>query len=172
MKNTAINTLKYTGIVTLSQYIGTKKFKIAQQHNAGGSYLFDFLAHSLIGDFTYAKILKPTKVVVLKRKKTEGNDGYTYISKSGFITLTTNPEIITDNDKTRVRYSFIIPKDQVESLVTDDLTGLCLGLYSNAVTDFNELHNYSAICEIGSVSKNALINSSLVVDWELVISNI
>ena len=59
MKNTAINTLKYTGIVTLSQYIGSKKRQIARMHNEGGDALFRFLANCLAGDFTTAKLTMP-----------------------------------------------------------------------------------------------------------------
>ena len=45
MTNTAVNTLTYTGIVTLSQYIENKKVKIGQTHNKGGAPLFKFLSN-------------------------------------------------------------------------------------------------------------------------------
>ena len=55
MKNTAINHINYTGIVTLSQYINGKKFLITQKHNAGAHMLFDFLADCLVGNFDLVK---------------------------------------------------------------------------------------------------------------------
>ena len=67
MKNTAINTLNYTGIVSLSQCIGNRKIKIAQMHNTGGASLFNFLANCLIGNFTTAKINYPTKIKLINR---------------------------------------------------------------------------------------------------------
>ncbi len=181
MKNTAINTLNYTGIVTLSQYIGSQRIELARKHNSGGSPLFDFLADCLIGNFTMAKLLRPTKIMLVKR--TENKDpttgavsSYSYESKSGFIYLLTKPEKIYSSTQCKVRYSFIVPKDQLESIT--DYKDLGIGLYTNAVadsaTDSGSLENYAAFCLLDNndLSKSTRIGAALVVDWELIISNI
>ena len=65
MKNTALNTLNYTGIVTLSQYVGKTKLQIAQFHNTGNTSLFSFLANCLAGEFDKVKSHTPTLVKVI-----------------------------------------------------------------------------------------------------------
>ena len=172
MRNIARNTLGYTGIVTLSQYIGNKKVKIAQRHNTGGNVLFEFLSDCLLGDFAKAKISVPTKIMLMKRTLIPNDDGkeaYSYESKSGFIYLLTKPEKVYSTTITGsiVRYSFIVSKDMVESI--NDFTGLGIGLFTDKATT-NNLDGYSAFCEL-DLSKNDVVNSSLVVDWELVITN-
>ena len=111
MKNTAINTLKYTGIVTLSQYIGAKKVKIAQRHNDGGDALFEFLASGLIGDFAMAKALRPTKIMLLRQTNTPENPIYETTDNADFYYLLTRPEKLSSVGLSKVRYSFLIPKE-------------------------------------------------------------
>ena len=114
MKNVAINTLQYSGIVTFSQYIENKKVKLAQIHNTGGSSLFDFLAKCLAGDFTLAKEHRPTKIRLLRRYGSKPAE-YTYESVTPFIFLRVPPEsVATSGSETRVRFSFIVPKDLIE----------------------------------------------------------
>ena len=142
MRNTAINNLTYTGIVTLSRYVGSKKIKIAQLHNTGGNPLFDFLADCLIGDFVTAKVFRPTKIMLLNRIEVSDEPGtYEYDSKSGFIYLLTKPEKIDSATQSKVRYSFIIPKDQIEGV--DTTTGLGIGLYTDSTT-LDDINNYAA----------------------------
>jgi hypothetical protein len=168
MKNTAINTLKYTGEVTLSQYIGQKKYRVAQLHNAGGNALFNFLADCLIGEFNIAKANRPTKIMLISRSA-DGPDGYEYRGVSGFIYLLTNPEKVYNVEDTdaicRVRYSFIIPQDMIEGINSLDKLGI--GLYSDAE---KSPEAFAAYCEF-DVSASSLVNTALVVDWELIISN-
>ena len=166
MKNIAINNLKYTGIVTLSQYIGQKKVKIAQVHNTGGDSLFNFFASSLIGDFTMAKALRPTKIMLLKQTNTPENPIYETTDNADFYYLLTRPEKITSAGLSRIKYSFLIPKQDVDRL---DFEKLCVGLYADAATT-DEPGNYAAVCNLG-LSKNNVVSASLVVDWELIISN-
>lgn len=167
MKNTAINALKYTGIVTLSQYIGSKKIKIAQTHNEGGSTLFEFLANCLIGDYTLAKIFRPTQIALLKRDTQKDQAGnYKYDLLGGFIHVLTKPEKVYSNGNCRVRYSFIIQKETIDSI--PDFTDVYLGLYHEDVSD-STLGDYSAICPLGLT--NTVVSAALVVDWELIISN-
>jgi len=167
MKNTAINTLAYTGVVTLSQYIGQKKYKVATLHNEGGNSLFNFLADCLVGDFTIARSNKPSKIMLISRTA-NGSGDYTYTSASGFIFLLTDPEKVYDVASSglncRVRYSFIIPQDMIEGISLDNLG---IGLYSYSET---APEAFAAYCELG-VTTNSLINTALVVDWELIISN-
>jgi hypothetical protein len=163
MKNTAVNTLKYTGIVTLSQYIGSKKIKIAQMHNTGKKSLFDYLADCLIGDFTKVGATRPTKIKLVNY--IVSNDPNTYSDVSGFIYLLTKPEKIEDANSCRVRYSFIVPKDEIEGIT---FTNLGVGLYADGANDTSAV---AAFCPINGLSASVLMNASLVIDWELVISD-
>jgi hypothetical protein len=175
MKNKAINTLAYTGVVTLSQYIGSKKVKILQTHNSGSSPLFDFLADCLVGDYTTARFRRPNKVMLIQRtkvydKENAGNFHYEYTYVAGFYCLISKPEKINDGTKSVVRYSFMIPRDAISS---NQFEGLCLGLYADTVkgTDEEDIKKYSAFCEL-NLSSRDIIDSALVVDWELSISNL
>ena len=87
--------LAYTGIVTLSQYIGTKKIKLAQMYNKGGDSLFTFISDCLTGDFDIARLNRPTKIMLLNCSKENDDSGNTininYESASGFIYLVSKP---------------------------------------------------------------------------------
>lgn len=170
MKNTAINTLKYTGIVTLSQYSGSKKIKLLQVHNTGGDSLFEFLTSCLMGDFATARLTRPTKIMLLER--INPNDKYdppVYdqpANSQGFMYLITKPEKISESGSSRVRYSFVIPKETIASVKSSD--NLYLGLYTN---EAEAPENFAAICEL-KLANNSIPNAALVVDWDLIISNI
>ena len=166
MKSTVINTLKYTGMVTLSQYIGTKKVKLVQKHNRGGNALFNFLTDCLVGDFTKAKAASPNKIVLLGKGTDEE-----YIPKSGVIYLLSPAEKFYDEDEGwKVRYSFMVPKDQVEATTFIDLS---IGLYNSTFDDkTGNLLNYVALFELDPKEvPSVLTNTALVIDWELSISN-
>lgn len=173
MKNTAINTLKYTGIVTLSQYIGSKKTRVSEVHNHGGNSLFNFFTDCLMGDFEKADIMRPSKIALVERTSTKDEfDNYIYrfqnSNSSQFFDILTKPEKVVGTTESHVRYSFVIPKEVVENLV--DFTSLYLGLYHSGA-DAESLGNYAALCKL-ELAKNSIINAALVVDWELVVSNI
>lgn len=173
MNNIAINTLNYTGIVTLSQYIGNKKIKLAQMHNTGGTSLFNFLANCLAGNFTSAKTNWPTKIKILERTaEDENTQNYEYRSVTGFIFLRSAPEVLDNSlGECRVRYSFMIPRDLLESIPSIDTLGL--GLYTNNAVE-SEPGNFAAFCAFGPdllLDSGDLLNASLLVDWELVITN-
>ena len=179
MKNIATNTLSYTGIVTLSQYVGTKKIELAQIHNTGGSSLFSFLADCLRGNFDYAKANYPAKIKLLEQEVIDvDSHKYNYNSLSGFIFLRTPPESGAASEgelgsgQCRVKYSFMIPRDLLEIIMDGTSTNLGLGLYSRGAVE-SEPENFAAFCLLKelSLSRNNLVNSSLLVDWELVISN-
>lgn len=172
MKNKIRNTVGYTGIVTLSQYINNKKIQVARVHNTGGASLFNFLAYCLAGDFTLAKAYTPTKIKLLKRTGKKISE-YSYESVTNFIWLRTPPEPKYSSSESRVRFSFIIPKDFLQSLVLDTTEeALGIGLYSNAVADNDtEVENFMAFCTIDELNRNDLANTFLVVDWELIIAN-
>ena len=170
MRNRAINALNYTGIVTLSQYIGTKKIKLAQVHNTGGSSLFNFLANCLAGEFDVAKANIPTKIRLLNRIGDADNYIYSPITSSIF--LRTPPEPSFTTGESRVKFSFIIPRDFLDSasLTSTPDNTLCLGLYANSVSEDN-WDNFMAFCELDSLGQSILANAYLVVDWELIITN-
>ena len=166
MKNRAINTLNYTGIVTLSQYVGDKTIQIDRIQNAGGSALFDFLYDCLMGEFDRSK--RPTKIMILTRQPVDDAGVYGYVPASGFIFLRTVPTKDIEKDSNGgVKYSFVIPRDIFENLGATDT--LYLGLYSHK-TAWEDTNDYMAICKLEQ-SSSELQNSSLVVDWELFITN-
>lgn len=169
MKNKAINTLSYSGIVTLSRTDGIKKTKIAQMHNEGKNPLFAFLADCLIGDFYHTK--RPAKIKLLKRELSTGENSVTiedYVDITGSIHLLTQPIAEHDASRSLVRYSFIIPRDYIEGL--DDMTDLWLGLYTLGTSD-SDTADFAACCEV-DIDKNDIAGASLAVDWELIISNL
>jgi hypothetical protein len=61
----------------------------------------------------------------------------------------------------------MIPRDAIG---TKQLEGLCLGLYADIVPK-KDIEKYSAFCEL-NLSSRDIIDSALVVDWELSISNL
>ena len=167
-KNKAINTLTYTGIVTLSQYLGNKKTVVYRSHNEGGSVLFNFFANCLIGDFSNANKSLPTKVMFLTKPTASSN--YTPVNPSAFTHLLTTPERDYEGDIPCVRYSFVIPKDRVVVARTNE--NIYLGLYNEENTDPADAElaqKYMAVCPVDLTGSSA--NAALVVDWELFISN-
>lgn len=164
MKDNTINNIGYTGIVTLSRYTGHKKVKIIEAHNEGKYPLFNFFTDCLIGDFDIAKIDRPTKIMLLMSNKARTE----CTSKSGFIYLLKKPEksSVANSSAAAVKYSFIIPRDQLEGVTFNSI-----GLYTNSSTEDN-VESYAAIVDIESYTEQELASSTaLVVDWELIISN-
>jgi hypothetical protein len=175
MKTTALNSLKYTGIVTLYRYAGEKKIKIAEIQNTGGDSLFNFLAECLVGDFDTASISRPTKIMLLEEiddeKDSRGEPVPAYlVSKSGFIYLLSKPEKTYDNTnkKCTVCFSFKIPRDMLESANT---SSLCIGLYANN-TNILDIDNWAALVKnIPINGSQILASSSYLLDWQLNITN-
>ena len=165
MKNSAINTLKYTGTVTLSQCIGSKKIKLAQINNAGGQPLFNFFADCLLSDFEIAKMNCPSKIKLLAEKPGDSEGQTKYESKSGFINWTSKPEkVYTGSVISTVRYSFIVPR----ALLSGN-TFSHIGLYADSAKHGDE-NNYAAIVFTDSLT-DISTSSALIIDWELNISN-
>ena len=157
MKNTAINSLSYTGTVTLSQYAGTKKLVVAKIHNTGLNRLFSFLSDCLIGDFEAAKVNRPDKIMLLK-KDSDGD----YVKASDFIYFLSSPEKVYSTSASIVKYSFIIPRD----MLLKDFHGI--GLYAYIDKEYT---NPAAYCAIDKDKIKLSTSSVLVVDWELNIAN-
>lgn len=164
MKNKAINTLEYTGVVRLSQYIGSKKVEVAKLQNEGSYSLFNFFADCLVGDFEVAQINRPTKIMLLQKDSKTSE----FTSKSGFIFQTSKPEKVYDTAKGTVRYSFIIPKDLISSIKPETVTHI--GLYANSATDGEET-NFSALVGVDLTNDDLASAAAVLVDWELNISN-
>ena len=163
IKGAAINSLAYTGIVKLSQYIGRKKFTIAQMHNAGGKALFEFLSDCLVGDFELARLDRPTKILLLNEDE---NKTLSKATDTDFIYLTSKPEKVYDEVEGIVRYSFIIPQDIFANTKFN-----AVGLYTDTATT-SDVDDYAAFCSISTDKLNDIsISSVLVLDWELHISN-
>lgn len=168
MKNTAINALEYTGIVTLSQYIGSKKVKIAQVQNSGAYSLFNFLSDCLLGDFEVAAFNRPTKIMLLNTVKTDENGEAVnpyYESRSNFIYLLSKPEKIYNSSKGTVRYSFVVARDLLEGTTFNSI-----GLYADSA-DQGSPDNFAAVVNVSLNAQSLVTSSALVIDWELNISN-
>lgn len=157
MKGSILDSLSYTGTVTLSQYVGKKRFEVARVKNAGNAPLFDFLANCLAGNFDLAEPERPVKIMLLQQ------DGEELTSRSDFLWLLTNPERV---DVGKVRYSFIVPN----SWLTSSNSFNAIGLYTRNA-DLSSLSNYAAICGVKDASNNISPSAVLVVDWELSVAN-
>ena len=165
MKSKLIKSLNYTGIVTLSKYNGSKKTKLLQVYNSGGTQLFEFLKACFLGETEKADARRPAKIRLLKIQGTTIEE-----ASSGFIGLFTPPvETGSDSDCT-VTYSFLIPRDQLVGLTS--LNNLGLGLYSKNTTSDDSLYNCVAICDLSGhlTASDLYSSSSLVVDWSLCIT--
>lgn len=168
MKNSALNNLSYTGIVTLSRYKDGKKIPIRKIKNSGGNSLFNFLSNCLLGDFETAKFELPTKIMLLHADHDNNGLLTDITSVSGFIYFLTRPErLYTDTGmaSSTVCYSFVIPMDIVENTNFNSI-----GLYSDMATEL-DVDSFAAICEIDGVSGMQDASSVLVVDWRLTITN-
>lgn len=168
MKSAAINTLSYTGIVTLSQYRGNKKIPIKQFKNSGGNSLFNFLANCFLGDFNTASAELPTKIMLLKTERDKDGNYGSIESVSGFYSLFTKPErLFTDSGvcSSTICYSFVIPADIIENTTFNSI-----GLYANMAAE-SDKENFAAICELGNISETWSSSSVLVIDWRLTITN-
>ena len=171
MRNTAINSLRYTGIVTVSQCIGSKKIELVKYNNTGSTTLFNFITDCLLGDFETAKANRPTKIMLLEYVQTDANNQQLeepyHKSKSGFIYLLNKPEKVYDDVNGIVRYSFKITRDMREGTSFDSI-----GLYANSTDDIH-LENWAAM--VHGVKLNGLgtsqTSSALIIDWELHITN-
>jgi hypothetical protein len=162
MNGTVINNLKYTGVVTLSQYIGKKRIVLAKSENAGGPPLFDFLAECLAGNFDVAKVNRPTKIMLLNNV----NGELTATGNAGWIWLTTPPEIVSSATGT-VRYSFIIGSEDLKANKGFN----AIGLYTSSAKKDSLSTAYAALCSIAVDINNLSTSSALLVDWELSIAN-
>ncbi len=178
MKSKTINSLFYTGIVTLSQYSRNKKVPILQLHNSGGNLLFDFLANCLTGDFDLAAPNQPNKIMLLNIEGGIPEDistlnlaTSTITPVSDFIYLLTKPERVNSSDSCTVRYSFSVASEFLASKAFN-----CIGLYTDKVspdkTTDEFKNNFVALCKLSTADLEAIPTSSrLVIDWELNISN-
>lgn len=169
MKNNALNTLEYSGTVTLSQNIGNKKHKIAQYHNAGKYSLFSFLADCLVGDFDMAKVNRPSKIMLLHK-----HDDGSLESLSGYIHHTRLPEKVTNQSSpntSTVRYSFQISRNLLDGI---DITKLDhIGLYSDITSAEDYATELAALVKLKDDlnSNQVSATSAIFLDWDLNISN-
>ena len=160
MNNNKNDIMQYTGIVTLSQYIGNKKVKLASIHNNGGEGLFNFIVDCLMGEFVTAEFNRPAKIKLLQ-------ESGSLSGASPYIYLLTNPARVYPNEENlgcAVRYSFVIPRELLETEFN------AIGLYADAATE-QDLAYYVAKCYIDAASIMADTSSALVVDWDLTFTN-
>lgn len=163
IKGTTINSLKYTGIVTISQCTGTKKTILSRSSNTGGISLFTYFADCLLGDFDVASLNRPTKIMLLN---IDDSGIITKEQNATFITLLTKPEKVYSETEGIVRYSFIVPQDQIIGTNFN-----AVGLYAASATDA-DLYNYAACSRIVDLDRNSMaLSSVLTLDWELHITN-
>lgn len=165
MKDIATETLSYSGIVTLSQQIGKKIVVLSKTHNTGGESLFSFLADCLLGKLDTASV--PAKIKLVNREKYD-DASYNYESVSGFVFLRSPAEKTkTSSGDYCVRYSFMIPRDMLENIANIETLGI--GLYARNASEA-DTENFLAFCSV-KFNIGQIVNSSLLVDWDLIISN-
>lgn len=167
MKNLATNSLRYTGIVTISRYNGSKKIKLVEKQNSGKYALFNFFSDCLLGDFSIAKFNWPSKIMLLEYIDNNSQGGQPhYESRSGFIYLLNKPEKVYSPSKSSVRFSFLVPRDLLEGTTFNSI-----GLYADSASTL-EYENFAALVTDVRLSSQSLATSSaLLIDWELNISN-
>ena len=163
-KNKALNSIQYTGTVTLSRYIGEKKVKIAQFNNAGKYSLFNFFSDCLLGDFDIAKNNRPTKIMLLNKEVSKAGE-ISYESKSGYIYLYNKPVKSYSAQKGIVQYSFHIYRDFLEGTTFNSI-----GLYPDSA-GYSDVENFAAVVDNVKPEHDISKLAVLVVDWELTISN-
>lgn len=164
IKGSTVSTLGYTGIVTLSQYAGTRKTVLTRTHNEGGQALFNYLARCLQGDFSSVAVDRPAKIMLLN---IDADGNKTKAINSGFIYITAEPQLVYSTTESIVKYSFIISPDM---LIGTNFNAI--GLYAASATE-SDLDNIAACCNVNFEQQDSLsLSSVLVVDWELHISNL
>ncbi len=149
MKKTllSLNPLRYTGIVSLSQYTDSEKILLSQLHNKGTNQLFDYFANCLVGNFEAAKTNSPTKIMLLKKS----SDGKTIEPASPFIYLRTLPEKIKEDAShihPAVRYSFVISQDVV---INKNFNAI--GLFLNKS---NDIKDYAACIDLEDINNEEI----------------
>ena len=167
MKNIARNTLTYTGNVTLSQYIGSKKVVVGKIHNSGGKTLFDFLVSCFTGDFITANTLLPRKIALFTAETTDDGVLSRIVEKCGeWGLLSPARKVDSTEDNSSVRYSFSIPFEIISPITSFEKA--YVGLY----TEFeDDCMNYMAYFSLHDLDRSLFLNTALVVDWELQITN-
>lgn len=162
----------YEGKVTLTlksnnHVLSTKTYK-----NSGTTQLFRFLGYCLIDEYEEAKKLLPNKILLLNNFS---EDKYAPISdyvnpRTTWQTLAKLPTIISDNNTTKVVYSFEIPRAAIE----DDFNQVAL--YGALVDDYKEFSAYYYLKDIyGALEDQKVAEWSattvLLIEWELSLSN-
>ena len=169
MKSTAINTLRYSGIVTISRYIKQKKIKLAQVKNTGGQSLFNFFSECLAGDYRLAEVYRPAKILLLKYEEIlDGGVSKLTVSPASdnFVHLLAKPEKVYNTSASTVRYSFIVSGDMLQSTRFNGI-----GLYPESAT-LDTCKDFAAFCRVDELEDVSISPSSiLVVDWELNVLN-
>lgn len=166
VKGKTANNIGYTGIVTISQYVKSKKIVLAQSHNEGGVALFNYLASCLAGDFSVAEVTRPSKIMLLNVDDTSGKARQiTRARNAEFIPILAKPEQVYSAAEGIVRYSFIIPQDALAGTNFN-----AVGLYTATAT-YADFEDYAALSIINLDRSNLSLSSVLVLDWELHISN-
>lgn len=173
MNNSALSGLRYTGIVTLSQYINGKKRIIGKIKNTGGLPLFDFFTDCLIGNYEAAQFNRPSKIMLLKQNlnNTESSE---LVPVSGFIYMISRPEKVASSklfsdilDNTEIAsvacLSFLVPATAISETFTH------IGLYTDS-TGLHDIEAYAALVPVNT-ALNFTSESVLLLDWYLIVSN-
>jgi len=167
--------LTYNGNITVTIVDGDRLISTKTYHNNAAQKLFQFFIASLRGEFTAAKNTRPCRLVLFRRgdeetSASEINSTYwndTYRVSTPVLYDTT---IVKNNtNDCSVTYHFKIPYAQltVGSKITK------LGLYPNTISSFsNDLCAYRFLSTEEAITiEGGSGNFTLIVDWELVISN-
>lgn len=173
MNNGALSGLRYTGIVTLSQYINGKKRIIGKIKNTGGLPLFDFFTDCLIGNYETAQFNRPSKIMLLKYS--DNAESPELIPVSGFIYMISRPEKVNGSDlfsdffdnigtASVACLSFLVPANAINETFTH------IGLYTDSAGLYN-INDYAALVPVDMANTNFTSESVLLLDWYLIVSN-
>lgn len=166
-----VNNVAYEGTVHVRVVDNGHTCYSTTLKNRGTGKLFEFLSLCLLGLFTKAKPLVPTKLRLLYNSPTGERQAC-----SSFVSLSKAPTSDVEGDTAAAVLSFTVPYAYIYSATEngDDKPFNQIALYSAAETDINEMCAYYDITAVEAASMNPASwsqTSLLIIDWELQLSN-
>ena len=159
-----MNSLTYTGNVTVSIVKNKTIIKTYHGHNSGSKELFHFFAYALAGKYKIAESLRPLRIMLFEKTtdKPEGQAVSNYIG----INVPTTVEATTDNTSYKATLHFLIPYTYITGNKVD-----IYKLYPLNSADALAIFDAEAAGQAIDLSNINKAKYSLIVDWELLVSN-
>lgn len=167
--------LGYEGKVTLTLKSNGRVIKSHTYKNNGTVELFKFLGNCLLGRFTEATKLLPTKILLLYNDSKDPitKNARSVTPRSNFIGYAQTPSIVDDakTERVKVTYNFEVPYQ----LISDNFNQIALYGDKKTRSDYADFSAYYYLTENGKFATQEISNWSpttvLLVEWELSISN-